>query len=311
MSYQSVYTAGWDNALSLAWQTILGYPLPLAPPPEPLPQDVLPEPIPREEPLPLAPLIEGGNRVIYGQAILPFGLEPVDYATLLAMSGERAQPYGPSSGIPTIVDPYGSVIEPALPALPPLPTFLPLPPITPTTPLPYMPPLEPVAPWGEPAPFLPPLPIGLPPSTFVEEPDMSIIAAASKFFSSNVGQQLTGTLLSRIGQGSQITNVPRLMAMGGGVPALPGGFTTGGGFGGGATMRTGARRRKLTPDERRARGLKPYITRNPTNVHALRRALRRVEGFIKIEKRVDRILRKVAPKARQAQRVGFVKSRRR
>jgi hypothetical protein len=48
---------------------------------------------------------------------------------------------------------------------------------------------------------------------------------------------------------------------------------------------------------------------NPTNVRALRRALSRVEGFIKIEKRVDKILRRVAPKARQAQKVGFVKRR--
>jgi hypothetical protein len=50
---------------------------------------------------------------------------------------------------------------------------------------------------------------------------------------------------------------------------------------------------------------------NPINVHALRRALRRVEGFVKIEKRVDKILRRVAPKARVARKVGFVKSRRR
>lgn len=59
----------------------------------------------------------------------------------------------------------------------------------------------------------------------------------------------------------------------------------------------------------------PYGTRkrrrtNPTNVRALRRALSRVEGFIRIEKRVDKILRKVAPRARAAQRVGFVKRRR-
>lgn len=47
---------------------------------------------------------------------------------------------------------------------------------------------------------------------------------------------------------------------------------------------------------------------NPTNVKALRRALRRVEGFVKIEKRVDALLRHAAPRARQARKSGFVKS---
>lgn len=50
---------------------------------------------------------------------------------------------------------------------------------------------------------------------------------------------------------------------------------------------------------------------NPTNVKALRRALRRVEGFVKLEKRVDKILRRAAPAARTARRSGFVKSRKR
>jgi hypothetical protein len=48
---------------------------------------------------------------------------------------------------------------------------------------------------------------------------------------------------------------------------------------------------------------------NPTNVKALRRALRRVEGFVKLEKRVDKILRRAAPAARTARKSGFVKRR--
>lgn len=48
---------------------------------------------------------------------------------------------------------------------------------------------------------------------------------------------------------------------------------------------------------------------NPTNVKALRRALRRVEGFVKLEKRVDKILRHAAPAARSSRKSGFVKKR--
>jgi hypothetical protein len=49
---------------------------------------------------------------------------------------------------------------------------------------------------------------------------------------------------------------------------------------------------------------------NPTNVHALRRALRRAEGFIKIEKRVDKIVQRAARAAGGARRHGFVRSKR-
>jgi hypothetical protein len=53
---------------------------------------------------------------------------------------------------------------------------------------------------------------------------------------------------------------------------------------------------------------------NPTNVHALRRALRRVEGFVRIEKRVDKILGRAAPRraiSTAAKKSGFVRSRKR
>lgn len=73
-------------------------------------------------------------------------------------------------------------------------------------------------------------------------------------------------------------------------------FRTGGGFGGQFDSMGFRRKSKRI---------------NPTNVKALRRALRRVEGFVKLEKRVDKILRRAAPAARTARKSGFVKSRRR
>lgn len=82
------------------------------------------------------------------------------------------------------------------------------------------------------------------------------------------------------------------------LPAPGAGYKTGGQFGTTSSGRTyvgGMRKRRRT---------------NPTNVRALRRALSRVEGFIRIEKRVDKILRKVAPRARAAAHVGFVKRKR-
>lgn len=123
----------------------------------------------------------------------------------------------------------------------------------------------------------------------------------------NIGTQLLGAVASRIA--TPRTSVQTLGGMMAGMslpaatmartlsalPQLPrpgAGFRTGGGF-----PANGFRMRK----RRRT---------NPTNVHALRRALRRVEGFIKIEKRVDKILRRVAPKARTASKVGFVRKRR-
>lgn len=50
---------------------------------------------------------------------------------------------------------------------------------------------------------------------------------------------------------------------------------------------------------------------NSTNVHALRRALRRVESFVKIEKRVDKIVNRTARASGAARRHGFVRGGRR
>lgn len=46
---------------------------------------------------------------------------------------------------------------------------------------------------------------------------------------------------------------------------------------------------------------------NSTNVHALRRALRRVESFVKVEKRVDKIVNRVGRASGRARRHGFVR----
>lgn len=89
-------------------------------------------------------------------------------------------------------------------------------------------------------------------------------------------------------------SVPRLAT-------LPGaGFVTGGSFGtssSGQSFVNGGMRKKRR-------------TTNPTNVKALRRALRRVEGFVKIEKRVDKIVNKLGRSRRTANRSGFVKRKR-
>jgi hypothetical protein len=56
-----------------------------------------------------------------------------------------------------------------------------------------------------------------------------------------------------------------------------------------------------------------YVKRrrmNPCNVSALRRALRRAEGFIKIERRVDKIVNRAARAAGGARRHGFVRGKR-
>lgn len=47
---------------------------------------------------------------------------------------------------------------------------------------------------------------------------------------------------------------------------------------------------------------------NPTNHRALRRALRRVEGFVKLEKRVDKIVARTARASGAARRHGFVRA---
>lgn len=81
--------------------------------------------------------------------------------------------------------------------------------------------------------------------------------------------------------------------------ALPGaGFTTAGGFGttsSGQFMQFGQRRRRRM---------------NPTNVHALRRSLRRVESFVKLEKRVDKAVNRLSRSRGRANRSGFVRRKR-
>lgn len=103
--------------------------------------------------------------------------------------------------------------------------------------------------------------------------------AATSAINKRLGKQLVPQLLST--PVPFASRVPRLSE-----------FSTGGQFGG---MPLGFRRSKRI---------------NPTNVKALRRALRRVEGFVKLEKRVDKILRRAAPAHRTARKSGFVKSRR-
>lgn len=111
-----------------------------------------------------------------------------------------------------------------------------------------------------------------------------------------LGSVLTSALAKKLGRSAAVATATGAgFQLGTSIPraAFPK-FTTGGGFP--ALTSTGMRKSKRI---------------NPTNVKALRRALRRVEGFVKLEKRVDKILRRAAPAARQARRSGFVKSRRR
>jgi len=135
---------------------------------------------------------------------------------------------------------------------------------------------------------------------------MSLIAGLTKFAGSSLGQQLGQALITRVTTSKGGGMLPTIATMsrpfpGGPLPALPGqGFTTGPGFG---TTATG---RAYTDKKFRRRR-----TTNPTNVRALRRALRRVEGFVKLEKRVDKIVRRISPRvAHRAARSGFVRSRR-
>lgn len=119
-----------------------------------------------------------------------------------------------------------------------------------------------------------------------------------------LGTQLASAALQRIATPRNVVGMSASLVPGGSMAlaplaraavARPGtGFRTGGGFPALTGATVGFRKRRRT---------------NPTNVRALQRALRRVEGFIRIEKRVDKILRKVAPRARAASRVGFVKRR--
>ena len=258
-------------------------------PADPLPYDVQPDPV------------GAGDRVIYGGAILPFGLEPIDYDTLLAMSGELQFAAGGPGGrllntelVPRdaiIVNALGEIVDPAYATSPPFDVV--------TSP-PFdvdvvtSPPFDVVT-----SPPFPSLPLP-------EDDPMSLIAGLTKFAGSSLGQQLGQALITRVTTSKGGGMLPTIATMsrpfpGGPLPALPGqGFTTGPGFG---TTATG---RAYTDKKFRRRR-----TTNPTNVRALRRALRRVEGFVKLEKRVDKIVRRISPRvAHRAARSGFVRSRR-
>jgi len=105
--------------------------------------------------------------------------------------------------------------------------------------------------------------------------------------------------------------------------ATPGsGYTVGGGFGGSYGLpltssggspsgmpTAGSAPRGYRWNAARGRWVKRRRM-NPCNVHALRRALRRTEGFIRIEKRVDKIVNRAARAAGGARRHGFVRGKR-
>lgn len=125
---------------------------------------------------------------------------------------------------------------------------------------------------------------------------------------SMIGNMVGGALLRKVGF------MPTSGFGGGGMAGqlmpLPGsGFSTGGGFGGGfspALTRRGTTGGGGFPTagdhpygyhwSRRTGQLVKNRRMNPCNPHALRRAMRRVEGFGKLIKRYEKIMRKCAPR---------------
>lgn len=136
----------------------------------------------------------------------------------------------------------------------------------------------------------------LPPAfTMPRVPDAVALSTGGNMSIAAVLQSLgrLSTQVARSRVGKQVIGAAASGA-GGALVALPGaGFRTGGGFPMAGGM-AGRKRRRV----------------NPTNVKALRRALRRVEGFIKIEKRVDKIVARAARSHGRARRSGFVRSKR-
>jgi hypothetical protein len=107
--------------------------------------------------------------------------------------------------------------------------------------------------------------------------------------------------------GSTAQNTKQMpMRIGPQLQALPGGAPTRG-FGGGGFM-TAA---QASAAFYKAQGKRKRRRTNPTNVHALRRALRRVEGFVKLEKRVDKIVNRLSRSKGRANRSGFVRKSKR
>jgi len=312
-AFSQAYNAAIGNSIAAALQT-LGFGPTV--PPAPTPVDVLPEPTFRE--VPASPPIEGDYRVLYDNILLPGNASPEEINTLLAMGGNM-NVLGASQTPPAdrvlLLDAYGGIVPPG--------TDVPLgllgwpgdnrsslveplrqtPPGSPPPPEPFLPPL-PIGFTPLPDPFAPITSAGL---SLLPEVDMSLLSGATKFFGSNLGQSLAGALVSRLTAGSSgfpqaglLTGkiiTPSVIQTANSITALPGaGFTTGRGFGtssSGRAMTFGRKRRRM----------------NPMNVHALRRSLRRVEGFVKLEKRVDKIVRRLAPVRRTAARKGFVKRR--
>lgn len=86
-------------------------------------------------------------------------------------------------------------------------------------------------------------------------------------------------------------------------------FTTGSGFGGFTDLPPLSSDMTVIPGMDLGVGTGPRKRRrmNPTNVHALRRSLRRVEGFVRLEKRVDKIVNRVARSSGRARKSGFVR----
>lgn len=127
---------------------------------------------------------------------------------------------------------------------------------------------------------------------------------AQAFMPGGAGAGLVGAYLNRKNNAAQVSGrlaaLPNVQRAASSFPALysnaPSSI---------APLQGGPRGYALTPS-----GFRKRRRTNPTNVRALRRALSRVEGFIRIEKRVDKILRKVAPRARAASKVGFIKRKR-
>lgn len=185
--------------------------------------------------------------VLYGDVLLPFGLDAGDYFTLLSMSPSGVQAQGaPGAPTPYVIDELGRLIDP---------------------------------------------------NDSTRRTSVSIWTDLA----SNLGGALVGAL------GEAATNRIQTILRGDNPVQAFDPFLSpigtdfgGGGFTSGLPMElgggvSGRRRRRM----------------NPTNVHALRRSLRRVEGFVKLEKRVDKIVNRLSRSSRSARAHGFIRKKRR
>lgn len=135
--------------------------------------------------------------------------------------------------------------------------------------------------------------------TITGAPPVSIASTAGRVLGALTGQ-LTQYAQARGGgqRGLSMSGSALRARSSGNLVPLPGaGFQTVGGFGttaAGVPFSFGMRKRRRM---------------NPTNVHALRRSLRRVESFVKLEKRVDKIVNRLSKSRGRANRSGFVRKR--